>query len=228
MSRLNTLSLALLVVSAGLTQPVLAAIPGTFYLGGAIGSVSNDYSSGRCNDDSLNVISYIDNQNGVIAECSIKARDNAYKLLFGHYITSNFSMEFAYADLGRISASFNDVSMGRIVKSIEQQTVAVTLDGVGTFWLSNGFSMSAKLGLYTAGQKSSDDLNDDKNAHRSRGLNIGVAGSHAFNPNLSARLEFERYSDVGTTNVTDNFDNYKAPSFKSNIDLFSLGLVFNF
>jgi opacity protein-like surface antigen len=228
MTRLNKLSLALLVVSAGLTQPALAAAPGTFYLGGAIGSASNDYSTGKCNDDSLDVRYYIYTQTNLITECKIKSSGDGFKLMAGYNITPNFAIEGAYDDLGKITADLNDIYSGSTVGSVEQKTTAVTIDGVGNFPLGNGFVISGKIGFYSASQKSTDDMGDDDTTKASSGLHLGASAGYAFNHNLSARVEYERFSDVGATNVSDNFMNYKAPTFKSNIDLVSVGLIYNY
>jgi opacity protein-like surface antigen len=59
--------------------------------------------------------------------------------------------------------------------------------------------------------------NIDDSTQRSNGV-YGLGGEYSFNRNFAVRLEWDRYADVGSAEVTGEAD----------VDLFSLAVRYNF
>lgn len=97
-----------------------------------------------------------------------------------------------------------------------QKTKAFELLGVGTIPLGNNFSAYGKLGVAiwdvdasAPGVSASDDGID---------VTYGIGLKYDFAKNIGARLEWQRYSDLGKNSVGTNSD----------VDLYSIAVVFKF
>ena len=116
--------------------------------------------------------------------------DTGGKFFGGYQFSKNFDLELGYADLGQ--AKSGGATFG--AKGIE-------VAGVGMLPLGgSGFSALARAGLFSwkadlkAPTGSTDATGTD--------LTYGVGVKFDFNRDFSARLEWQRYKDVGDQNKT--------------------------
>ena len=172
------------------------------YLGGA-GGVSQFRSS--CND--------------VPVACD--DRDTGWKAFAGYQFTKNLAVEGGYTHLGKISA--NGVLTGVAVNA-DGKAKGWELTAIALFPVYDAFSVYGKLGAFWSevdvaitGTIPGFTATTSTTA-RSTSLTYGAGVKYAFTPNVGARLEWQRYQKVegGSNNGDDN------------IDLFSLGLLYNF
>lgn len=190
---------------------------GTWYLGVGAGQADGDFSDSKCVDQ-------INSSNGFPVAgltCSVSSTDTAIKLLGGFNITPNIAIEGAYADLGQVKANASTPSG---TAQFKQKTTAFNLDLVGNLPLSNGFGLSAKVGVFDASSEATDDQGDASTTNSSTGLHFGVGGNYSFNKNVVGRLEYERYNDTGKND--DGCSNC-AGSVKYNISVISAAVVYN-
>jgi OOP family OmpA-OmpF porin len=147
-------------------------------------------------------------------------KDTGWKLFVGYQFTPNFAIEGGYTDLGKATA--NGVLTGVAVNA-DGKARGWELAAIAAFPLYQQFSIYGKLGVFRANVDASITgtipgftATQSVSAH-STDLTFGAGVKYAFTPNIGARLEWQRYHDVGGDNTG-----------KEKIDLFSLGLLYNF
>jgi len=154
--------------------------------------------------------------------------DTAWKLYGGFRLNPNIAAEFFYANLGKFSrnadGSGTNTSSATVNFSLGSE-LKITGFGVAALLgapLSDQWNVFAKPGLlYWDAKRTSTTTAGGGTQSGSISKNgtspsVGVGTSYAFTDKLSARLEWERYFDVGDKNTTD----------KSNVDLFALSVQF--
>jgi OOP family OmpA-OmpF porin len=191
-----------LVVATAAVSPLAFAQDAGFYAGGAIGQSK---ISDACD--------------GVPIACDDK--DTAWKIFGGYQFTRNIGAEIGYVHLGETTS--NGVISGVSV-SAKGRVKGWELLGVGTLPIANNFSALFKLGIFrwdvdvsgvgtvpgfSAAAAASETGTD---------ITFGLGLKYDFTRNIAARLEWQRYDSVGNSATTG----------KSDVDLFSLGVVFKF
>jgi len=154
--------------------------------------------------------------------------DTAWKLYGGFRLNPNIAAEFFYANLGKFSrnadGSGTNTSSATVNFSLGSE-LKITGFGVAALLgapLSDQWNVFAKPGLlYWDAKRTSTTTAGGGTQSGSISKNgtspsVGVGTSYTFTDKLSARLEWERYFDVGDKNTTD----------KSNVDLFALSVQF--
>ena len=150
--------------------------------------------------------------------------DTGYKLFAGYRASNNFGVELHYADLGEISLSGNTgdrfISNGSTYEfvangvKIIQETKSYGVAATYTFPINDSFSFSGKIGMHaweletnfsTGGSVADEDGTEPF---------YGIGASYQVNENVGVRAEFERFQ-IDSEDIDD-------------IDLFSVGLTFNF
>lgn len=215
-------SLFLLTMISTAHAAIATAQDQSFYAGLGIGRSSADVTE-ISRQDVLDIgFNSLNNfQNG-----SSKS-DTAWKIYGGYRFNPNVAAEFFYASLGKFS---RDASGSGVTAS--SSTVNFTLNSDLKI---NGFGAAAVLGLPLNDQWSLFakpglfhwDAKDTTTATTSTTLSgstekkgtspsLGVGAGYAFTDKLSARLEWERYFDVGDKNTTG----------KSDVNLFALSVQF--
>lgn len=136
-------------------------------------------------------------------------KDTGYKAFVGWQFHRNFAVEGGYYHLGEASG--------------------VGPAGVGSFkvrgWDLLGvaiFPVWQQLSLYGKAGMSRSRVNLNTNAGFSQSDNTwdftyGLGGEWAFTRNVAARLEWQRYADVGSSNTT-----------KDDVDFFNASLLYRF
>jgi OOP family OmpA-OmpF porin len=193
-----------LMAAAFISGAVLISIPATaqdagFYVGGALGQ---SRLSGACD--------------GLPVACDEK--DTAWKLFGGYQFNKYFGLEAGYADLGKASAA--GVIAGTAV-SAEVKAKGWEFLGVGTLPFTDKLSGYAKLGLVKwdvdafasaalVGAVSSSDSGTS--------ATYGLGLKYDFTKNVGARMEWQRYSNIGNDATTGQGD----------VNLYSVGIVIKF
>jgi len=153
--------------------------------------------------------------------------DTAWKLYGGYRFNPNIAAEFFYATLGKFSRNADGSGATASSSSVNfslNSELKITGFGVAALLgapLSDRWDVFAKPGLlyWDAKRTSTVVVGSSQSASVSKSgtsPSLGVGTSYAFTDKLSARLEWERYFDVGDKNTTD----------KSNVNLFALSVQF--
>lgn len=132
--------------------------------------------------------------------------DTAFRIFGGYNFNKNFGAELGYSELGK--AKFSAAGVSGDAKSTAWDVMAV-----GTLPLNQKFDLYGKLGWYfadtkTSGALSSSDSNND--------FTFAIGGAYNFNKNLSARLEWQQYTKVG------------SDSNNGDVDVIGVGVVYKF
>lgn len=178
------------------------------------------------------------------AERALRRSSNAYKLYGGLRVRPNFSVEAGYVDLG--NASFNtgnryagchNLPIPCIVPERPIRGVrgvrSIQLNAVGSLPFGNQFSLLGQVGIVYSEvtlRTYSDFTNSIMQPNspvpldistvtvRQIAPSIGIGVRYAFTPQVSARLYWEQFRDIGDSVKTGAHD----------VDLLSLGLEYNF
>lgn len=140
--------------------------PGANYVGVNIGK--SDYSLG-------NGIGFFPSDSG----------DTAYNVYAGNYFNPNFGLELGYTNFGKIArAGGNTKAQG------------VNLSLVGKFPLTSSFNILGKVGTtYGRTDTSTSYLSGVASGNESGfGLSYGAGVEYAFNPQLSAVLQYDEHN----------------------------------
>jgi OOP family OmpA-OmpF porin len=163
-----------------------------------------------------------------ILSSKFEKEDIAYKLQVGYQFNENFALEGGYIDLGKTEykANLTDFVSVSGYDKVGFEAKGWNLDALLTLPINAGFSMFFKGGIFRAESKVyekiyltngvtsfSDNASDtDKKVIAKYGL--GVA--YNFFRGLSARVEVER------------FNNLKVDPIEADVDLYSLGISYQF
>jgi opacity protein-like surface antigen len=216
-------SIILLTMISAAYAGIASAQDQNFYAGLSIGRSSADVTEITRQDILNNGFSSLNTfQSGT------SKSDTAWKIYGGYRFNPNVAAEFFYANLGKYSsnASGNGASGGSpSVDFSVNRELKITGFGVAGLLgapLSDQWSIFAKPGLlfwdakktsFVAKTGTSQSGSESKSG---TSPSLGVGTSYAFTDKLSARLEWERYFDVGDKNTTG----------KSDVDLFALSVQF--
>jgi OmpA-OmpF porin, OOP family len=146
---------------------------------------------------------------GVAPGISCDDKDTAWKIFGGYQLNRNFSAELGYSNLGEAKAS-----AGGVNASVE--ATAWDLVGVGSFPVTNQFSVYGKLGVYRAETEGRSNVGVSADETNS-GLTYGFGVRYDFTRNLGVRAEWQRYGDVGGGSIGE-----------SDVDIMSIGVIWKF
>lgn len=132
--------------------------------------------------------------------CSIggacDAKDMAWNLFAGYQINRHFAVEGGYVDFGEATTSG---FVGGVAGSLSSESTAFELLAVGLLPLSDTFSLYAKGGFFRydsdgSGTGSLAGSSSDEGTE----LTFGLGAEYRFARTLAARLEWQRYLEVGS------------------------------
>lgn len=120
-------------------------------------------------------------------------KDRTWKIFGGYRFHPNVAVEAGYADLGKFKAGIGGATVSAKVKAFELLAVPI-------YPFGNGFSVYGKLGLArwdvdasaTGGFTASDEGTD---------FTFGIGAQYDFTPNLGARVEWQRYTDIDVNTI---------------------------
>jgi hypothetical protein len=216
MTRIIRPALSLLLPAALLAAPSAQADEGWF-LGGNIGM--SGYSS-HADKVCQRGLSHA----GLTGTCAASKGQMPIRLFAGYHLSELYGVEAGYTMLGNSSYTADVTAPQDATLSGKVKTAAFNADIFVKFYPAARYTMSAKLGAYSAtssitssatGPASNDDI-----AHSSRnsGIMLGLGGAYELSPNYSASLELDQYKAVGEANA----------SSQSNVNVILLGLTYTF
>ena len=206
---------------------------GKWYIGVGTGlSLYNDWSSGNITafDDALGVVNFDGTQ-------STDSDDNTfgYKLFGGYTFYENIAVEVSYIDMGevdansRASGTFYDAMdnsiVGDLFASAKANVDAFTLDASLNVPMTSVFALIVKAGVYAADTKLELDAGGDipgvedidySKTDSSTGLHYGIGVNFKVTDAIGLRAEWER------------LDSVEANDGKSDVDLLSAAVIYNF
>jgi len=159
---------------------------------------------------------------------SIDDKDTGYKLQLGYKFTPNWAIEGGYIDLGE--SNYNANFTGSVIPggpgsaNAEIKASGWNIAGVGTYPVNDQFSVFGKLGLIDAKVEANIGVTagglsaDDSVSSTKWKTHWGVGASYNVNKQWGLRAEWERFNKLGDDDTVG----------ESDIDLLSVGVVFNF
>lgn len=167
---------------------------------------------------------FLDNGD-IVTSSKFDKSDSAYKLQLGYQLNENFSIEGGYIDLGKTEYKANLIdSLNNVgTNSTRFEAKGWNLDAVVTLPVNAGVSLFMKGGLFRADVKGSIDsstatppLPNDSSSKKKVRPNYGFGIAYNFYAGLSARAEVERFSRL------------EVGELKADVDLYSVGLSYQF
>jgi OmpA-OmpF porin, OOP family len=156
--------------------------------------------------------------------------DVAWKIFGGYQANRIVTFEVSYVDLGATVTSASGtanvgVTPAPVAASDKISMTGFSFDVILSAPITEAFSLLARAGLFTWTQQTRISASaGSQNAASVQGhgatgksLDLGVGARYAFNRKVGARVEFQRFKDVGADNIG-----------KSDIDLISASLIYHF
>ena len=209
MSMLHKLLISIVLVSVTWCA---AAEESGFYFGGSVG-----YSNFDTDKSDISAALPLSGLTGTVV---VDENDLGWKSFFGYNFNKYLGLEGAYVDLGEIDGDFRITTpppdTGKSVQGVDGFTVL----GVGRYPIREQLDVFAKVGAFfwnvdnrinLSGGGTTATIRHDEDG---TDLVFGSGVRYEFMEHLSVRAEWERYSDVGDDD--------------SDVDLFTIGLQFNF
>ena len=157
---------------------------------------------------------------------SLDDSDTGFGATLGYEVNENFAAELSYVDLGDVSYEASNEQANPANESVTLDTSAAgpvfTLLGilpVGERWDFYGRAGLALMDSEGEASATSGDVTDriSDSTNRSNMI-LGAGVQYDVSDRFGLRLEWDRYFDVGSEEIVG----------ESDIDLFSLGLRYNF
>ncbi len=159
------------------------------------------------------------------------------KLQLGYAFNPNFAIEGGYVDLGKTTYEATYATQpGFLIPgthltylgprtngkaSREAKITGWNISGLGIYPINETMSVFGKMGMIRAQIKTTDggglSAADDTNEAKWK-VTYGLGGNYTFNENIGVRLEFERFSKLGSAETTGSAD----------VNLLSLGMIGRF
>ncbi len=160
--------------------------------------------------------------------CSTDDTGNGWKVFIGNQFNKNAAVKFGYVDLGKFTgnASGNVTVPPTIAMTAsgDIKTKGFNLTLVGSLPVTNEFALLGRIGLFrwdvdvSASASGGGVSAGASDSATGTDLTFGIGAQYDFTKIVGARVEWERFQDVGDKNTTGQGD----------IDLLSLSLVFRF
>jgi len=154
---------------------------------------------------------FCDGLSGSGVNCDDK--DTAWRLFGGYQFHPNIAVELGYSDLGKAKASGGGAE-------VSDEATAWDLTAVGSWPLANQFSIYGRFGFYHSEVTSKASLSGFGSGSEDKSttdITFGIGARFDMTRNLGIRGEWQRYNDM-----KDAFDS------KSNVDVFSIGVLYRF
>ncbi len=165
----------------------------------------------------------------VDATSNLDDSDTGFGLAVGYQVNPHFATELAYVDLGEVSYDADGTVTDGVTDyaatfGLSQSAAGPAFSVLGIVPIGERFTVFARAGIALMSVDADADLSIDgvadsasASTDRSNGL-YGLGGEFSVNRRFGVRLEWTRYADVGSEDLTGDTD----------IDLISLGLRYSF
>jgi len=202
-----------LVALAAITSPYAVADDTGWYGGASVGQSRARIDDGRITRGLLG-------SGFATTSISDDDRDTGYKIFGGYQFNRNFALEGGYFDLGRFGFTATTLPAGTLHGDIKVR--GLNLDLVGILPITERFSALGRIGVTHAEAKDNFSgtgavtVTNPNLSKKDTNYKYGLGLQYAFTESFAMRAEAERYR------IND------AVGSKSDIDLFSVGLVYRF
>lgn len=204
-----------IAVATILSLAAASALAGNWYVVGSVGqSEVQDTNKGEI-DAALASIPVTG------LSSSMDDTDTGYKLQLGYKFTPNWAIEGGYVDLGKFKY---DATFAGGTANAEIKVTGWNIAAVGTYPINEQFSVFGKLGVIDAKVEADftatgpgGTASDGDSSTKAKG-NWGVGATYNINKQWGVRAEWERFDKLGDKDKTG----------ESDVDLLSVGVVFNF
>jgi len=158
---------------------------------------------------------------------SLDDSDTGFGATLGYQVNENFAAELSYVDLGEVSydASNEQASPANESFALTSSAAGPVLSFLGILPVgSSRFEVYGRAGLALmdvegeAAATVGDVVTRDRASTTRSNLVFGGGVQYGINDRFGVRLEWDRHFDVGSEDITG----------ESDIDLFALGLRYNF
>ena len=142
--------------------------------------------------------------------------DTGWKVYGGYQWTPNWGFELGYFDFGKATASATILG---VPATAHAEATGWQLVATGTLPITPQFDLFAKLGIHNSKvdvRASVPGVNVSASGS-STDLAWGLGAKWNYTRNVSMRIEYERFNDVGDSNTG-----------RSDVDLLSIGAMFRF
>lgn len=204
-----------------------AAEPGWYFVGFA----GESSASGLSENSARNRLEAIVDAAGldlVTSTTKVDDSDTGFGLAGGYQLNDNFAFELSYVDLGTVGSSHTaTVTDGTTPEDVEvgltSSASGAAVSMLGILPIGERFSVFARLGISflssdgTAKVTAGGQTARPKQSSQKVDPVYGIGAEYAFSKNFAVRLAWDRYTDVGTDDVTGSIDG----------DLISLGIRMN-
>jgi OmpA-OmpF porin, OOP family len=176
--------------------------------------------------------------NGVATGSTFDDNDGAWKVFGGWQVNEIFAVEAYYADLGKTHLVTNTLSTDNLVGTFDmtRKVDGFGVDAVANWRFLPQFSLLGRVGAFASRTKGDATVsgglifvNDPTATSRSNTVNetvahYGLGGQWDFQPNMSLRLEWERFQNVGKAFETGR----SGVSGEADTDLVALSVLMRF
>lgn len=149
----------------------------------------------------------------IVGDC--EDLSTGWKVYVGGQLDPNWGVEAAYVNLGEFTAT--DTS--GVPTDLTAEVVGLNMAVVGTLPVAGAFAILGKLGVFMSNLDiavSGGGISGSDSAS-GIGVSMGLGTKLAINDRAFARLEWERFADIGNEDTGED-----------DVDLFSVGLGVNF
>jgi len=207
--------LSMVLASACAAVPAVHAAENGLYAGISVGQANvKDLPSAAAFDAELALLGI------TTSSSSVDDTDTAYKLFAGYKVNKYFAVEGSWADLGEATYSAQIIAPVTGNANASWEASAFALSALGIIPLGNQFELFGKVGysLWDADLRVSAVGVEDNADEDGSSVVYGLGASYRFAENMAVRAEWERYDGIGEDDTTG----------ESDIDMWSIGLQFNF
>lgn len=215
MKSARVLSPLLLCTGLGLAAPAQAENEGWYAVAFA-GEASADGVDQAALDASLVLSGF------TVDSSTVDDSDTAFGAAVGYQVTEYFAAELAYVDLGEIS--YRATIDGDDSATLDASARGPAFSLLGIVPIGERFAVYGRAGIALMDCEGEAALTIDgvtdsasDSTNRSNGL-YGLGGEFNATDRFGVRLEWTRYADVGSDEITGEAD----------VDVFALGLRINF
>jgi OmpA-OmpF porin, OOP family len=212
-SKFAAAAIALMALGAGAAHAELGLGIGKWY--GGI-----DVGSSRFGAGNSELSGALANQ-GIAGAASTDRNDTSWGLNLGFRVNPTWAVEGGYTDFGKLNYSAAVAAPADTIQG-DYKANAVSLAGVGSFPLSESWSVYGKAGLARTHVRLNANSTNGATAPSSAtengtGLLIGAGTTYDFTKNVFGKLAWDRYTRVGDSSTG-----------RGDVDLLSAGVGLRF
>lgn len=139
---------------------------------------------------------------GLIDSGTVDGKDTGWKIFGGYMFNRHFGVELAYVNLGEVS--YSGTFGGAPVTGGKVEVTGFNIAALGSYPISEQFSVFGKLGLFMWDAEASDTTGGVPFSDTADGtdISLGIGISYNFTRNLALRAEYEMFKpDVADANL---------------------------